>query len=61
MTVTTSSTTLLRRDLALLRAHSGNGVVQPGVFEIIRTIEIAWAEHAERFAVPIREWSINAR
>jgi hypothetical protein len=55
MTATTPSGALLRRDLALLRARYDTGASQPGVYEIIRTleIEIAWAEHAERFRVPI--------
>jgi hypothetical protein len=43
------STAAMRRDLALLRARYDSGAVQPGVYEIIRAIEIeiAWAEHAD--------------
>jgi hypothetical protein len=55
MTATTPSTALLRRDLALLRARYDTGATQPGVYAVIRAleVEIAWAEHGERFRVPI--------
>jgi hypothetical protein len=63
MTATTPSTAALRHDLALLRAQYDSGASQPGVYAIIRAleIEIAWIEHAERFGVPINEWPRNTR
>jgi hypothetical protein len=55
VTATTPSTTILRHDLALLRARYDTGATQPGVYAVIRAleVEIAWIEHGERFGVPI--------
>jgi hypothetical protein len=57
MTASTPSTAALRRDLKHLRARHDTGATQPGVYAVIRAleVEIAWIEHGERFGVPVQE------
>jgi hypothetical protein len=56
MISTTPSTAHLRRDLEQLRARYDGGAMQPGVYAIIRAleVEISWIEHTVSGGIAVR-------